>query len=191
MTSRSIIFSSLYFHEISSELPLTVSSTSPGSLVLSGATTLLAAKFSNRWTTVRNFYHFFFFGIVSLDNCIRQEQGFCRIQWQGVDSNFQLDTQSIAAGAVTTGAAGGIIPPPATIACVISYVAIPDGSQDGITPLNAVFSSLPFQTEWCGSVLGYTGQTFATSIVCKSSMMFHCFSIPFSDKLARGLRLCL
>ena len=103
--------------------------------------------------------------IISLDNCIRQEQGYCRIQWQGADSNFQLDTQ--ATGAVTAAAAGGDNAG-TPVTCAIAYVAIPDGSQDGITPLVSALSNIAFQTEWCGSVLGYTGQTLATSIVCKS-----------------------
>ena len=30
---------------------------------------------------------------------------------------------------------------------------IPDGSQDGVTPLNALSSLLGYQNEWCGSVL--------------------------------------
>ena len=103
-----------------------------------------------------------------VDNCIRQEKGYCRIQWQGADTNFQIDT---APAAASTAAGGGVeAATPTVVACALGYVKIPDGSQDGVTPLNALSSLLGYQNEWCGSVLGYTTQTTATSITCKSGI---------------------
>ena len=83
-----------------------------------------------------------------------------------------MDTQTPAA---STAAAGGIyVPNPAAtqnIPCLLSYVTIPNGSDNGIAPLNSVISGLAFQNEWCGADLGYTGTTATpVSIVCKSSI---------------------
>merc|ERR1711874_593944 len=73
------------------------------------------------------------------NNCMRQEMGYCRIQWQQNAATspdpFQLDTDTTG----SANAAGGIVPanptPTAAIAypCLIAYVKIPDGSLDGIT----------------------------------------------------------
>merc|ERR1712241_803702 len=65
------------------------------------------------------------------NNCIRQETGYCRIQWQQNSATspdtFQLD--AIANTAATTALVG-------QAACPIAYVKIPDSSFDGITPLD-------------------------------------------------------
>jgi len=90
------------------------------------------------------------------NNCIREGSGYCRIQWKQSSITspdpFQLDTQ--AAGSAT--AAGGSAPGGA-VTCAQAYVQIPDGSDDGLTPIPTFFSTWPFQPQWCGSVLGYTG----------------------------------
>ena len=111
--------------------------------------------------------------ISSLDNCIRQEEGYCRIQWDQSASTspdpFQMDTQTAAASAI---AAGGVYAvTPAASPCLLSYVIIPDGSDNGIAPLNSVLSGLAFQNNWCGADLGYTGTTATPSaITCKSAV---------------------
>ena len=78
-----------------------------------------------------------------------------------------MDTQIPAA---STAAAGGIANPAIALPCLLSYVSIPNGSDNGIAPLNSVLSDLAFQNEWCGSVLGYPGTAIQSSIVCKSSI---------------------
>ena len=107
---------------------------------------------------------------ISLDNCIRQEKGYCRIQWDQnaatSPDSFQLDTQTPAASAA---AAGGIpLTAGTALPCLLSYVRIPDGSPNGLAPLDLVVSGLAFQNQWCGSHLGYTGLAVTSSIVCKS-----------------------
>ena len=95
------------------------------------------------------------------ENCIRQEKNYCRIQWQANSISspdpFQLDTQTSA----STIAAGG------STACVLAHVVIPDGSDNGLTPLSQPISAMGFRSKWCGAVLGYDGQTAAMSVVCK------------------------
>ena len=97
--------------------------------------------------------------------------GYCKIQWQqnsiASPDPFQLDT-------VTTGTAiaeGGATPAAVTL-CVLAHVVIPDGSDNGVTALNSVFSAWPFQNLWCGALLGYTGIAAplapVSTIVCKS-----------------------
>ena len=172
--------------EIFPEPPLTVSSTSLGSVVTSRATTSVVRSSSHRtmvyvegihsdlkiallWTiTIR-------LSPVSLDNCIRQEKGYCRIQYKESSMTspdpFQLDTSILDAtlGTTTsTTAAGGLYPPtPTAVPCVLSYVTIPQGSEDGVTILNTLFSTIPFQSQWCGSSLGYTNKAFPMSVTCK------------------------
>ena len=84
---------------------------------------------------------------------------------------FAMDT-------VTTGsptAAGGTATTPAiAIVCNLAQVTIPDGSPNGITALEstlptvASLSGLAYQSEWCGSNMGYTNQAFSMSVTCKS-----------------------
>ena len=107
---------------------------------------------------------------ISPDNCIRQEKGYCRIKWhQNAATSpdpFQLDTQTPA---VSTAAAGGIpLAAGTALPCLLAYVSIPDGSPNGVAPLDLVASGLAFQNTWCGSHLAYTGTAVASSIVCKS-----------------------
>ena len=107
---------------------------------------------------------------ISLDNCIRQEKGYCRIQWHQnaatAPDSFQLDTQTPAVSAAGAGgiplAAGTALP------CLLSYVSIPDGSPNGVATLDLVASGLAFQNTWCGSHLAYTGTAVSSAIVCKS-----------------------
>merc|ERR1711997_646715 len=84
------------------------------------------------------------------DNCIRQEKGYCRIQWQQnsatTPDTFQLDTVANTALA------------PAANICPLSYVTIPDASNNGVSAMNAI-SPLGFQSNWCGGVLGVVGTT--------------------------------
>jgi len=108
------------------------------------------------------------------DNCIRQEKGYCRIQW---DQNaatspdpFQLDTQSPTASPFAAGGiplAGGTALP-----CLLAYVSIPDGSPNGVDPLNHVASGLAFQNLWCGASLAYTGPGTAVSSIVSARLPF-------------------
>ena len=107
---------------------------------------------------------------ISLDNCIRQEKGYCRIKWHqsaaSPPDTFQLDTQSPTA---SPAAAGGIpLAAGTALPCLLAYVSIPDGSPNGVAPLDLVASGLGFQNTWCGSDLAYAGTAVASSIVCKS-----------------------
>ena len=99
-----------------------------------------------------------------LDNCIRQEKGYCRIQWQQSSSTspdpFQLDI-TIAAATTASGNAG------TTTICYQAYVKIPDGSFNGITGMNPGLVTWPFQNLWCGSDLGLQGSAAPATIVCK------------------------
>ena len=72
-------------------------------------------------------------------------------------------------------AAGGVTGDPAIAhLCVLAQVTIPDGSPNGVTPLDstiptvASLSSMAYQSEWCGSNLGYTKLAVSTSVTCKS-----------------------
>ena len=115
--------------------------------------------------------------IVCLDNCIRQATGYCRIQYKESSISspdpFQLDTQT---GGSTT-AAGGLYPPtPTAVPCHLTYVTIPQGSEDGVTILNTLFSTIPFQSQWCGSSLGYTNKAFPMFVTCKFSWEHQIYS---------------
>ena len=169
---------SKYFR-IFPELQLTVSSSLLGSLGMFRATTLGTRYFKAR-TTVSPSDTFLQTSFICLtsghpDNCIRQEKGYCRIQWQESASTapdpFAMDT-------VTTGsptAAGGTqVTPAIAIVCNLAQVTIPDGSPNGITALEstiptvASLSGLAYQSEWCGSNLGYTNVAFSMAVTCKS-----------------------
>ena len=104
---------------------------------------------------------------ISVANCVRQEKGYCRIQWSENSVTppdpFQLDTQ--VAG--SDGAAGGATPA-AGVSCPLAYVTIPEGSETGVTPLNPSLSGLTYQSTWCGSNLGFTPLAASMSVVCKS-----------------------
>ena len=93
-----------------------------------------------------------------LVNCVRQEVGYCRIQWQAnsatTPDTFQLDTD----GTTNANAAGS------AIACVGSFVTIPNASLNGITALSP---TMAFQDSWCGGVLGVDGTAVSVSVVCK------------------------
>ena len=113
------------------------------------------------------------------ENCVRTNKGYCRIQWQQspgtTPDTFQLDTQDVVAGGVTTIAAGGVLSPdpadPTALAatlCAIAYVQIPDASVNGITPLPLPPSGYAFQSNYCGGVLGVMGTLVSTAITCKS-----------------------
>ena len=113
------------------------------------------------------------------ENCVRTNKGYCRIQWQEspgtTPDTFQLDTQDVVAGGVTTIAAGGVLSPdpadPTALAatlCAIAYVQIPDASVNGITPLPLPPSGYAFQSNYCGGVLGVMGTLVSTAITCKS-----------------------
>ena len=116
------------------------------------------------------------------ENCVRTNKGYCRIQWQEspgtTPDTFQLDSRDIVAGTADTLALGGVLSPdpadPTTlvaIACALSYVQIPDGSVNGITPLPLPPSGWAFQSQYCGALLGLHGTTAPTAITCKSSFI--------------------
>ena len=101
-----------------------------------------------------------------LDNCIRQEKGYCRIKY-GASSiappdAFAMDTvaggSAIAAGGVAAGVG---------YACPLAYVSIPNASENGITPFNSVLSNVAYQSEWCGSNIGVSNAALPASVVCK------------------------
>ena len=54
---------------------------------------------------------------------------------------------------------------------LLSYVQIPDGSNNGITAMPALSAVYGYQSEWCGSVLGVSAQGLAMAITCKSFNM--------------------
>jgi len=94
------------------------------------------------------------------NNCIRQETGYCRIQWQQNSATspdtFQLD--AIANTAATTALVG-------QAACPIAYVKIPDSSFDGITPLDTGLSpGNAFLSTFCGFTLGTTASIATMSM---------------------------
>merc|ERR1712037_518152 len=99
------------------------------------------------------------------DNCIRQEEGNCRIQWQqnlATDpDSFQMDT---AAGTVATIAYAATPTPTTAAGCALAYVRIPDGSFDGVTPLGSGLSTVAFQNVFCGDVVATAISTVAMSI---------------------------
>ena len=96
---------------------------------------------------------------------MRQETNYCRIQWKAAPTDsptplpdtFQLDTQAPAASATAAGGA---------TACALAYVNIPNGSNDGVTPLAG---TMAFQNRYCGSNMGVDGTAVGMSIVCKSA----------------------
>jgi len=93
------------------------------------------------------------------DNCIRQEKGYCKIQWQQnsatTPDSFQLDILNNAAA--TTAANGP--------ACIFAYVSIPDSSLDGVTGIDPGISpAATFYNRYCGIALGPTAATTATSM---------------------------
>ena len=73
-------------------------------------------------------------------NCVRQEKGYCRVQWSenSVTSPdpFQLDTgNNPATPTLSTTAAGGAPTPAITVSCPLAYVTIPEGQ---CSPLSLV-----------------------------------------------------
>ena len=109
---------------------------------------------------------------ISVDNCVRQEKGYCRIQWQesSVTSPdpFQLDTgNNPATPTLSTTAAGGAPTPAISVACPLAYVNIPEGSETGVSALNPSLSALAYQSTWCGANLGFTPLAASMNVVCK------------------------
>ena len=111
-----------------------------------------------------------------LDNCIRQEKGYCRIQWEessGVTNPFQLDT-AVGGTAPAAGGMTGTQAAQVSVACAaaagaqLSFVKIPEGSNTGVSPLNPSLSYLQYQSLWCGRSLSYPAQTTPIPVVCKS-----------------------
>ena len=181
---------SKYFR-IFPELQLTVSSSLLGSLGMFRATTLGTRYFKAR-TTVSQSDTFLQTSFICLtsghpDNCIRQEKGYCRIQWQESASTtpdpFAMDTVTTGSGT----AAGGTTPAIA-IVCNLAQVTIPDGSPNGVnaldstTPAVVSLSAMAYQSEWCGSNLGYTNLAVSMSVTCKS--------LSISDMLYYIIKQC-
>ena len=144
--------------------PLIVSSISLPSLV-PWRTTTSEIRFFKARTMVRFVENIMLVKLIIIiicsENCIRGGKGYCRIQWQSnaatTPNSFQLDA---TAGTEATTALN---------ACPLSYVEIPNGSQNGQTALNSGLSPLAFQSVWCGDELGISGQSVGSSIVCKST----------------------
>jgi len=106
------------------------------------------------------------------DNCVRQEKGYCRIQWQQnsatTPDSFQMDTVAAIALAI---AAGGINGAGAATICDIAYVQIPESSFDGIAAFPTALSGNAFQNEYCGGVLGVSGSP-ASSVITSARTPF-------------------
>ena len=106
-----------------------------------------------------------------LDNCIRQGKGYCRIQWKQnsatTPDSFQIDTALIAAQAIAATNVFNL--------CPIGYVEIPSGSANGQSPITPTFSTLGFQSTYCGGALGYTiTSAVGNTIVCKGKVHLNC-----------------
>ena len=94
-------------------------------------------------------------------NCIRTEKGYCAIQWKE-SSTTSPDPFDILATTPGTAAAGG-----STYLCTSGFVAIPDLSMDGITPIPVPLGTSAWQSYVCGSHFGIEGQAAAAALVCK------------------------
>jgi len=98
------------------------------------------------------------------DNCIRQEEGYCRIQWKDDTSatpdSFQLDA---AIGAVSTDVQHGT-----PTECTLSYVEIPDGSTNGINAIPTGIDQLGFASTYCGNFLGFDAADAGNAIASDS-----------------------
>ena len=132
------------------------------------ATTSGTSSFRNRTTVVADWLVLDTeLSDICLDNCVRQAKGYCRIQWQQnsatTPDSFQIDTDADTATAVATTGLN---------TCPLGYVEIPSGSNNGQSGLNPALSPLAFQSVWCGGVLGLSGQTAQSSIVCKSTHLW-------------------
>ena len=75
-----------------------------------------------------------------------------------------MDTVTTGSAIAHGGVAGGI-----AYACNLAYVSIPNASENGITPLNSLTSDPPYQSEWCGSNIGYSNLAIPMDVVCKFS----------------------
>ena len=164
--------------QILSGLRQTVSSTTLGPPGMWRATTLLAVRCFPLWVTVGAGNTLNWTGdttgiSLSLDNCIRQEKGYCRIQWQqnaaSTPDPFQLDTVVAAINAIN--ALGGVYNAIA-YPCVLAYVKIPEGTAN----TNVLLNGLAYQNEWCGSDLGNTvtppiTPSVSSAITCKPPVL--------------------
>jgi len=105
-------------------------------------------------------------------NCIRQEKNYCRVKFTessiATPDPFDLDTVTIGT-ATAAGGVTGSVAIAATVACALAFVEIANGSENGITPLNAQMSLATSQSTWCGSALGYTGQPDASRMAIVSA----------------------
>ena len=125
-----------------------------------------------KWKDTHRSVFIFYF----LDNCIRQEKGYCRIQWEessGVTNPFQMDTVTTgtpagAGGMTGTTAAQVAVPCALAAGAHTAFVTIPEGSNTGVSPLNPSLSYLQYQSLWCGRSLSYPSQTTPIPVVCKS-----------------------
>merc|ERR1711990_1001443 len=94
-------------------------------------------------------------------NCIRTEAGYCAIQWKQ-SSTTSPDPFGILATTPGTAAAGGT-----SLLCTSGFVAIPDLSMDGVTPINVPLGVSAWQSYVCGSHFGIEGQAAAAALVSR------------------------
>merc|ERR1712183_827860 len=94
-------------------------------------------------------------------NCIRTEAGYCAIQWKE-SSTTSPDPFDIVATTPATAAAGG-----STFLCTSGFVAIPDLSMDGITPIPIPLGTSAWQSYVCGSNFGVEGLAKSAALISR------------------------
>merc|ERR1712183_702927 len=94
-------------------------------------------------------------------NCIRTEAGYCAIQWKE-SSTTSPDPFDILATTPGTAAAGG-----STFLCTSGFVAIPDLSMDGITPIPIPLGTSAWQSYVCGSNFGVEGLAKSAALISR------------------------
>jgi len=97
------------------------------------------------------------------NNCIRTEKGYCAIQWKE-SSTSPPDSFGLGA-AIASATAANVLN-----ACPLAWIAIPNLSQDGITPLTASSNTVTtgaWQSQACGTNFGIeqTGSAIASPLV--------------------------
>jgi len=98
------------------------------------------------------------------NNCIRTEKGYCAIQWKE-SSTTPPDSFGLGAAIASANAAGVLN------ACPLAYIAIPNLSQDGITPLTtSPVTTGAWQSQACGTNFGIeqTGSAIASPLVSRT-----------------------
>merc|ERR1712051_384357 len=96
-------------------------------------------------------------------NCIRTEEGYCRIQWKE-SSTSSPDSFDMTA-AIDSAQAGGGDPAPTSYACTAGFIYIPDLSPDGVSPLPVPIAVQNFYSTVCGGAFGLETKTVPLALV--------------------------